>query len=114
MNCLFCRVATLFGSGARLGMFLNIESHGARNGAGEVEMVGQVVGGKVVSNTHREFAISRFGDRLLTTAAVTVVSAAITLTPAMVSQASAQSFSQALVFGDSTVDSGFYKALGNP
>jgi outer membrane lipase/esterase len=34
--------------------------------------------------------------------------------PAMMSQASAQSFTQALVFGDSTVDSGFYKVLGNP
>jgi len=32
----------------------------------------------------------------------------------MMSQASAQSFTQALVFGDSTVDSGFYKVLGNP
>src|SRR5207302_6392095 len=29
-------------------------------------------------------------------------------------QASAQSFTQALVFGDSTVDSGFYKALQRP
>ena len=28
--------------------------------------------------------------------------------------AAAQSFNQAIVFGDSTVDSGFYKALPNP
>jgi outer membrane lipase/esterase len=67
-----------------------------------------------VTNVWRRFAGSRYAKGFPATAAITVVSAAVTIAPVMMLQASAQSFSQALVFGDSTVDSGFYKALGSP
>ncbi len=60
-----------------------------------------------------EFAISRLAKGFVT-AAVTFASVAMMTAPAMMSQASAQSFTQALVFGDSSVDSGFYKVLGSP
>src|SRR3954451_18741293 len=76
-------------------------------------MVGQVAAGHIAS-IRREFATSRSAKSFLATAAVAVVTAAMTIAPAVMSQASAQSFTQALVFGDSTVDSGFYKAVGNP
>jgi hypothetical protein len=52
--------------------------------------------------------IERIAHDVLPVAAAAIVSATF------VSQASAQSFSQALVFGDSSVDSGFYKVLGSP
>jgi outer membrane lipase/esterase len=39
---------------------------------------------------------------------------AMVIAPALISPGTAQSYSQALVFGDSTVDSGFYRALGSP
>jgi outer membrane lipase/esterase len=68
----------------------------------------------VASILRQNFVLRRFGKRVLSTAVVILVTAAMTIVPAMMSQASAQSFTQALVFGDSTVDSGFYKALGNP
>jgi hypothetical protein len=61
-----------------------------------------------------EFAISRLAKGFVAIAAVTFASVAMMTAPAMMSQASAQSFTQALVFGDSSVDSGFYKVLGNP
>src|SRR4051794_2924308 len=76
-------------------------------------MVGQVAAGHIAS-IRREFATSRSAKSFLATAAVAVVTAAMTIAPAVMSQASAQSFTQALVFGDSTVDSGFYKVLGSP
>ena len=72
-------------------------------------MVAQVAAGHMASIVWREFATSRSAAKaFLATAAITVVTAA------MIVQASAQSFTQALVFGDSTVDSGFYKVVGNP
>jgi outer membrane lipase/esterase len=79
-----------------------------------VELVGQLATGHMANIVSREFATSRSAKDFLATAVVIVVTAAMTIAPAMMSQASAQSFTQALVFGDSTVDSGFYKALGNP
>ena len=77
-------------------------------------MVGQVVGGQMAGPAWRGFAISRLAKGFVATAAVTFASVAMMTAPAMMSQASAQSFTQALVFGDSSVDSGFYKVLGNP
>jgi len=77
-------------------------------------MVGQVVRGQMAGLAWGEFAISRLAKGFVATAAVTFASVAMMTAPAMMSQASAQSFTQALVFGDSTVDSGFYKVLGNP
>ena len=77
-------------------------------------MVGQVVSGRMASLARPEFAISRFAKGFLATAAITVASVAVMTAPALMSQASAQPFTQALVFGDSTVDSGFYKALQRP
>ncbi len=77
-------------------------------------MVGQVVRGQMAGLAWWEFAISRLAKGFVATAAVTFASVAMMTAPAMMSQASAQSFTQALVFGDSTVDSGFYKVLGNP
>src|SRR5712671_1297041 len=77
-------------------------------------MVGQVVRGQMADLARWEFAISRLAKGFVATAAVTFVSVAMMTTPAMMSQASAQSFTQTLVFGDSSVDSGFYKALGSP
>src|SRR4051794_20503605 len=44
---------------------------------------------------------------------VLAVAAAVIVSATLCSQASAQPFSQALVFGDSSVDSGFYKILGS-
>src|SRR5215212_7010500 len=86
----------------------------ARNGAGAVEMVGQAATRHSASNMWREFATSRSAKGFLASAAVASMSAAMTIASAMLSQASAQPFSQALVFGDSSVDSGFYKVLGSP
>jgi len=77
-------------------------------------MVGQVVRGQMAGLAWGEFAISRLAKGFVAIAAVTFASVAMMTAPAMMSQASAQSFTQALVFGDSTVDSGFYKVLGNP
>jgi outer membrane lipase/esterase len=77
-------------------------------------MVGQVVGGRMAGLAWREFAISRWVKESLAAATVTVASVTMMTALAMMSQASAQSFTQALVFGDSSVDSGFYKVLGNP
>ena len=77
-------------------------------------MVGQVVRGQMAGLAWGEFAISRLAKGFVATAAVTFASVAMMTAPAMMSQASAQSFTQALVFGDSSVDSGFYKVLGNP
>src|SRR5882724_2392772 len=71
-------------------------------------MVGQVVRGQMAGLAWWEFAISRLAKGFVATAAVKFVSMA------MMSQASAQPFTQALVFGDGSVDSGFYKVLGNP
>src|SRR6267378_3083614 len=79
-----------------------------------IRMVGQVVRGQMAGLAWGEFAISRLAKGFVATAAVTFASVAMMTAPAMMSQASAQSFTQALVFGDSTVDSGFYKVLGNP
>ena len=62
----------------------------------------------------REFVIGRLAKGFRAAATVTVASVAMMTAPAMMSQASAQSFTQTLVFGDSSVDSGFYKALGSP
>ncbi len=76
-------------------------------------MVG-VVSGQMAGVARRQFAVGRLPKRFVATAAVTVASVAMMTAPAMMSQASAQSFTQALVFGDSSVDSGFYKVLGNP
>jgi outer membrane lipase/esterase len=58
-------------------------------------------------------------DRIAAIAARLVMSAApavlFSAAPALLAApAQAQSFSQMLVFGDSSVDSGFYKVLGNP
>jgi outer membrane lipase/esterase len=107
--------ATLFSNGAVFRSFLNIESYAiaAKSSRGS-GMVGQVVSGRMASLARREFAISRFAKGFLATAAITVASVAVMTAPALMSQASAQSFTQALVFGDSTVDSGFYKVLGSP
>jgi outer membrane lipase/esterase len=82
-------------------------------------MVGVVVNGQIVSLAWRELASGRLAKGFRIGAAVTaarlaIASFAMMTAPAMMSQAAAQSFSQALVFGDSSVDSGFYKALGNP
>src|SRR3981189_1394825 len=79
-----------------------------------IRMVGQVVRGQMAGLAWGDFAISRLAKGFVATAAVTFASVAMMTAPAMMSQASAQSFTQALVFGDSTVDSGFYKVLGNP
>src|SRR5712664_482984 len=76
-------------------------------------MVGQVFRSQMAGPAWWEFAISRLAKGFVT-AAVTFASVAMMTAPAMMSQASAQSFTQALVFGDSSVDSGFYKVLGNP
>src|SRR4051794_14369872 len=51
---------------------------------------------------------NRLAQAILALTAVTVASVG------MISQTLAQSFNQAIIFGDSTVDSGFYKVLGNP
>src|SRR6266550_2667770 len=77
-------------------------------------MVGQVVRGQMAGLAWWELAIGRLAKGLRAAATVTVASVAMMTAPAMMSQASAQSFTQALVFGDSSVDSGFYKVLGNP
>jgi hypothetical protein len=107
-----CGRATLFGSGAVFRSFLDIEFQASpRNRAEELEMVGQVVSGQMAGLAWREFAISRLAKGFVATAFASV---AMMIVPAMMSQASAQSFTQALVFGDSSVDSGFYKALGSP
>jgi outer membrane lipase/esterase len=107
--------ATLFSNGAVFRSFLNIESYAiaAKSSRGS-GMVGQVVSGRMASLARPEFAISWFAKGFLATAAITVASVAMMTSPAMMSQASAQSFTQALVFGDSTVDTGFYKVLGSP
>jgi outer membrane lipase/esterase len=72
------------------------------------------VSGQTASVARREFAIGRLANGFRAAATVTVASVAMMSAPAMMSQASAQSFTQTLVFGDSSVDSGFYKALGSP
>jgi outer membrane lipase/esterase len=77
-------------------------------------MEGVVVSGQMASVARREFAIGRLAKGFWAAATVTVVSVAMMAAPAMMSQASAQSFTQAIVFGDSSVDAGFYKALPNP
>ena len=77
-------------------------------------MVGQVVKGQMAGLAWGELAISRLAKGFVATAAVKFVSIAMMTAPAMMSQASAQPFTQALVFGDGSVDSGFYKVLGNP
>src|SRR5882724_7115580 len=77
-------------------------------------MVGQVVRGQMAGLAWWEFAISRLAKGFVATAAVKFVSIAMMTAPALMSQASAQPFTQALVFGDSTVDSGFYKTLSSP
>src|SRR5258705_6317161 len=76
-------------------------------------MVGQVVRGQMAGLAWGELAISRLAKGFVAIAAVTFASVAMITAPALMSQASAQSFTQALVFGDSTVDSGFYKIFGN-
>jgi outer membrane lipase/esterase len=81
---------------------------------GKVEMVGVVVSGQMASVARREFVIGRLAKGFRAAATVTVASVAMMTAPAMMSQASAQSFTQTLVFGDSSVDNGFYKALGSP
>ena len=70
-------------------------------------MGGVVVSGRMAGVARRRFAVGRLAKGFVATAAMMTASA-------MMSQASAQSFTQALVFGDSSVDSGFYKVLGNP
>jgi outer membrane lipase/esterase len=77
-------------------------------------MVGQVATGHIGTNLSRGLATSPSAKAFVATAAVAVVSAAIMMASGFASEASAQSFSQALVFGDSTVDSGFYKVVGTP
>src|SRR4051794_26688957 len=71
-------------------------------------MVKNVIRAQTKSKAWWLFRTERITQDVLAFAAVAIVSATLT------SQASAQSFSQALVFGDSNVDSGFYKALPNP
>src|SRR6266702_4495055 len=70
-------------------------------------MGGVVVSGRMAGVARRRSAVGRLAKGFVATAAMMTASA-------MMSQASAQSFTQALVFGDSSVDSGFYKVLGNP
>jgi outer membrane lipase/esterase len=77
-------------------------------------VLGVGVSGQVASVARRKLAIGRLAKGFAATATVTFVSVAMMSAPAMMSQASAQSFTQTLVFGDSSVDSGFYKVLGNP
>jgi hypothetical protein len=108
-----CSRAMLFGSGEVFRSVLDIESKASRNKAEELGMAGQVVGGLIARVAVPGFAISRWVKESLAAATVTVASVTMMTALAMMSQASAQSFTQALVFGDSSVDSGFYKALGS-
>ena len=55
-------------------------------------MVGQVVGGQMAGLSWRGFAIGRLAEGFVATAAVTFASVAMMTAPAMISQASAQSF----------------------
>jgi outer membrane lipase/esterase len=71
-------------------------------------MTGTVVGAQTESAALQGVISNRFAPGLLALTAATIASVA------MMSQASAQSFNQVIVFGDSTVDSGFYKVVGNP
>src|SRR5258705_11497407 len=79
-----------------------------------IRMVGQVVRGQMAGLAWWEFAISRLAKGFVATAAEKFGSTAIMNAPALMSQASAQPFTQCLVFGDRSVDSGFYKVMGNP
>src|SRR2546421_12185661 len=71
-------------------------------------MIRKAVRAQTESKAWWLFRTERIAQDVLAVAAAAIVG--VTLT----SQASAQSFTQALVFGDSNVDSGFYKALPNP
>ena len=71
-------------------------------------MIRKVVRAQTESTASWLFRSERIAQDILVVAAAAIVSATL------ISQASAQSFSQALVFGDSSVDSGFYKVLGSP
>ena len=77
-------------------------------------MVGQSISCLPARVELQQVAIGPMGREFPATATLSIVSAFVMTALAMMSQASAQSFNQALVFGDSTVDSGFYKALGSP
>lgn len=76
-------------------------------------MVAKAVRG-VPSVSRHQNIIGSFAKAFLASSVVRAVTMAMVMAPAVISPAAAQSFSQALVFGDSTVDSGFYRALGNP
>jgi phospholipase/lecithinase/hemolysin len=69
-------------------------------------MTGTVVGAQTESAALQGVINNRFAPGLLALTAATIASVA------MMSQASAQSFNQVIVFGDSTVDSGFTKWWG--
>jgi outer membrane lipase/esterase len=77
-------------------------------------MVGVVVNGQMANVARRDSVIGQLAKSLRAAATVTVASFVMMTAPAMMSQASAQSFTQTVVFGESAVDSGFYKVLGSP
>ena len=74
-------------------------------------MTGQSFGGNIARLGLGEVVIDRLVKGL---PAVAIVAAILMPALGLTSRASAQSFTQALVFGDSSVDSGFYKAVGSP
>ena len=74
-------------------------------------MTGQSFGGNIARLGLGEVIVDRLVKGL---PAVAIVAAILMPASGLTSRASAQSFTQALVFGDSSVDSGFYKAVGSP